>query len=833
MGNGQVCSDEDTVRSMTSTLITSSSARINGTVSHFSGNVTGLQLRYVRSGQTDTATASGSYTSALRNITGLQASTVYIYYYKTICGSGTARNSIGPFTFTTTSNTVVYADERPTRFNYIKVDSGLRIPSVDTSLYRASAGASIVYKTSDDTYYAYYVDCSCWRSLATDSAGVIAALDLKVDSVTISGDSLFWWNDHGVSHGYILPVINNMWKTTGNSGTTPGTNFIGTTDAQSLVIKTNAIERMRFNTSGAIAVGSGTDYGTAGYVLSTNGSAAAPTWVAPSALGITWQQTLTASPNLTQNNGSTISPGKYFAMQTYNAGHKYGYFYIKDSTINLELRSSGGSTISGISLSANSGNAGTNISALDLSTGHSSNINLYADSVVVKPPLGQFVIDTLTNAVGTKAIRYNPTTGLITYADTTTSNPGTVTSVATNTGTGITGGDISTTGTLALDTAYVVLTKYKAGQTYLPLAGAAYTTTTGDGLALTTSTLTTGNLMKLTNTSTVNNGAGLLSIVSSGANSTASKTTYGQQISVTNTGTTSTNVGLSVTASGATNNYAIIATGLVALGGTSTSYAAITQSPFNSNRAAIRVADNSAYAQLDAAGFEAFNGTNRMINVASNVGGGVAGWAQGSDIQMGWTSVAGSGGDGGNWANADVKISRARANVLAIGIGSSTIGDSTGSLTLDKLYAKTNVGIGTASPTFKLDVTGTGRFTDSVQLKHLKGNSLTPSITSGIGAGTAPTVSITGTDLAGEITVTTDTDPATSEDFCGVTFTTAYSTAPYVVIYPSNDEAILDLTKNASGVYVVTSSGGFRLRTNSNAPPSASTTLKFMYHVIQ
>jgi hypothetical protein len=104
---------------------------------------------------------------------------------------------------------------------------------------------------------------------------------------------------------------------------------------------------------------------------------------------------------------------------------------------------------------------------------------------------------------------------------------------------------------------------------YLPLVGAAYTNTTTDGLALTTSTLTTGNLMKLTNTSTVNNGAGLLSIVSSGANGTATKTTYGQQISVTNTGTTSTNVGLSVSASGATTNYAMqVPTGNVVFGGT-------------------------------------------------------------------------------------------------------------------------------------------------------------------------------------------------------------------------------------------------------------------------
>ena len=137
------------------------------------------------------------------------------------------------------------------------------------------------------------------------------------------------------------------------------------------------------------------------------------------------------------------------------------------------------------------------------------------------------------------------------------------------------GGDLSANRTYTADTVNLSTkangTKQKDSvvsllSSYLPLAGATYSNTTTDGLALTTSTLTTGNLMKLTNTSTVNNGAGLLSIVSSGANGTASKTTYGQQISVTNTGTTSTNVGLNVTASGATNNYAALFTGRVGIG---------------------------------------------------------------------------------------------------------------------------------------------------------------------------------------------------------------------------------------------------------------------------
>ena len=144
------------------------------------------------------------------------------------------------------------------------------------------------------------------------------------------------------------------------------------------------------------------------------------------------------------------------------------------------------------------------------------------------------------------------------------------------------GGDLSANRTYTADTVNLSTkangTKQRDSvvsllSSYLPLSGATYSNTTTDGLALTTSTLTTGNLMKLTNTSTVNNGAGLLSIVSSGANSTATKTTYGQQISVTNTGTTSTNVGLSVTASGGTNNYpAVFSGGNVGIGTTTPAY---------------------------------------------------------------------------------------------------------------------------------------------------------------------------------------------------------------------------------------------------------------------
>ena len=144
------------------------------------------------------------------------------------------------------------------------------------------------------------------------------------------------------------------------------------------------------------------------------------------------------------------------------------------------------------------------------------------------------------------------------------------------------GGDLSANRTYTADTVNLSTkangTKQKDSvvsllSTYLPLSGGTYTTTSGNGLALTSSTVTSGNLVSLTSTGTAatSNTKTVLNIASSGANATASQTVTGQKISVTNTGTTSTNVGLNIAVSGATNNYGIIANGISQLGGTNLS----------------------------------------------------------------------------------------------------------------------------------------------------------------------------------------------------------------------------------------------------------------------
>lgn len=92
----------------------------------------------------------------------------------------------------------------------------------------------------------------------------------------------------------------------------------------------------------------------------------------------------------------------------------------------------------------------------------------------------------------------------------------------------------------------------------LALSGATYTTTTGTGLALNTSTLSSGSLVDLSSTSTAatSNTQKVLNISTSGANATSTQTTYGGYFLNTHTGTGATNVGIYATATGGTNNYA-------------------------------------------------------------------------------------------------------------------------------------------------------------------------------------------------------------------------------------------------------------------------------------
>lgn len=64
----------------------------------------------------------------------------------------------------------------------------------------------------------------------------------------------YYWT--GVYWARIFDVSNGKpWLLSGNAGTTPGTDFLGTTDARDLVVKTNNTEWMRVSSAGNVGIG--------------------------------------------------------------------------------------------------------------------------------------------------------------------------------------------------------------------------------------------------------------------------------------------------------------------------------------------------------------------------------------------------------------------------------------------------------------------------------------------------------------------------------------------------------------------------------------------------
>lgn len=85
----------------------------------------------------------------------------------------------------------------------------------------------------------------------TNTATVITPTtsELIYNTATIADvtPGFYFWN--GTIWVRLATASNNTWTLTGNSGTTAGTNFIGTTDATGLRIKTNSIDRWNISNS--------------------------------------------------------------------------------------------------------------------------------------------------------------------------------------------------------------------------------------------------------------------------------------------------------------------------------------------------------------------------------------------------------------------------------------------------------------------------------------------------------------------------------------------------------------------------------------------------------
>jgi hypothetical protein len=122
---------------------------------------------------------------------------------------------------------------------------------------------------------------------------------------------------------------------------------------------------------------------------------------------------------------------------------------------------------------------------------------------------------------------------------------------------------------------------------------------------------------------------------------------------------------------------------------------------------------------------------------------------------------------------------------------------------------------------------------------HVKDATSTPGIAAGTGAGTSPSVSVTGGDVAGMISVTTGSgSPAASATIATITFASAYAAAPRAVLLtPANANAngLYANASNSQHVYVDsanTTTAHFIVTSGTIALPTA-TAFQWYYQVIQ
>lgn len=236
--------------------------------------------------------------------------------------------------------------------------------------------------------------------------------------------------------------------------------------------------------------------------------------------------------------------------------------------------------------------------------------------------------------------------------------------------------------------------------------------TTGSGLSVSASTITSGNLLNLTGTSTVlASGNELLNIASSGANGTSGITATGANISVTNTGTTSTNVGLAVTATGASTNTGILATG--------TSRAIIARSDATN----VLFQDITGTIPVGSIGRD---NTNNGVYISSDGGAGTfaSGGSVTTGINIGPLNTAGtirlSVGAMGTAANERITIN---TSSVVVNEGSSDVNfrvesDADANLLVADA-GLSRIGIGTASPSEILHVVGNIKGTGFIELTDI------------------------------------------------------------------------------------------------------------------
>lgn len=148
-------------------------------------------------------------------------------------------------------------------------------------------------------------------------------------------------------------------------------------------------------------------------------------------------------------------------------------------------------------------------------------------------------------------------------------------------------------------------------------------------------------------------------------------------------------------------------------------------------------------------------------------------------------------------------------------------GAGTGNATPGKLYLQ-YASAGSSGATVQsyttavtIDSTATD-VTGLLQVDRIAGTTSAPSISAGAAAGTTPTVSVTGTDLAGEIVITTGTGSVGSGTLATITLNTAFANDCYPVLQAADADSravAISITHSSTGFTIVAGAAGWNTST--------------------
>ncbi|MBX7153314.1 MAG: hypothetical protein K1X91_00010 [Bacteriodetes bacterium] len=500
------------------------------------------------------------------------------------------------------------------------------------------------------------------------------------------------------------------WMRAGNSSTTPGTDFVGTTDAQDLMFKVNNTERFTLkqstgflhlnqtnqNTMMGYQVANASPSGGANtgigyqslYNLTTGASNVALGFVAMSQNQTGSHNTALGTVALNANTGSyNVGIGSwsgYWMTGSNNTviGYLAGYNHTNG---NWNIFIGDSTTIPASTTGSNLLNIGNSIYGTNISTA-SPKIGIATSSIASGATLDVRGHIALSNAGSASELRlYEPSASGSNYtafkaqaqtADVTYTLPA---------ADGTSGYVLTTNGSGTLTWSAISASTALSGITAATGTNSINSSNYGQTWQWNTLAGTSALTLSSTSTAAASNAQTLLNIALSGANATASQITYGMQVANTHTGS-GTNIAGYFSASGGTNNYALVVpSGYVGIGtATPSKPLDVIGNLSNSNILSVTNQSNSGYSSVDF-----MNDVGALSSTFGFANSGTGGIFSGRAYM--------------NSYNNDFVLTRNSSEYSIFIQGSSG-----------------NIGLGTNNPVTKLDVTGTTSLSNTGTASELR-----------------------------------------------------------------------------------------------------------------